>query len=749
MPSPATAPALAHPSAVGGSISLRQRFVLGMGVLAVLVLVVMAWGGNVALSRTVAASADSRLIDAADRSILVVDRVLAEREHQVELLASAPSVVTAAREGGARARALRLPGQPIDALEQRYKATRSLQVDDRAIAYLRDLLPKLGIAEVMVTDQYGYNAITTSPSSDFVQSDESWWQEAWKTGRTSAEASADPATHRTVVELSHVIAAPNARGDARAGVIKVKFGLELVDSALAAATADTSLRAALLDSAGHVIASSGDMARWTEFPRYADLALARQNSVTGFDLDGVRTDAAVAASNGGRWRLIVYENENTLLAGYHTAQYALWIGLAILLIGAIAALAAMSGFIARRISGPAAELAHVAERVAAGDLTANIPALHADDEIGRLSRAVAGMIAELRRLNGALGEAAQETASMSSEITAGAEEMAASAGQIADTASDLSQQSTSMAHTIHTLAGSADELVQLAAQMDAGAHEGVARNGQLRALALENRARLDDSSHALELLTTEVQTGAAAIEQLAGASVEVRTFVTLVQKLARQSKLLALNAAMEAARAGEHGEGFAVVATEVRRLATMSAEAAERTERIVAEVLHGIEQSRASSERMVATVHGVRATTEHGSQSFGEIEGAVTSAEQWTASIERAAGVANRLVGELRLRLDALSSGTESFAAAMQQVAASSEEQSASTEQIAAASASLHASAERLARLVAHLRVAPDAPPSVPREPEDTLPAESDAAAEPVRAPSTSLGYAPPQPVGA
>jgi methyl-accepting chemotaxis protein len=124
-------------------------------------------------------------------------------------------------------------------------------------------------------------------------------------------------------------------------------------------------------------------------------------------------------------------------------------------------------------------------------------------------------------------------------------------------------------------------------------------------LAVENRARLDDTAFARRL-TGDVEANAAAIDQLARASEEVRSFVTLVQKLARQSKLLALNAAMEAARAGDQGHGFAVVAEEVRRLAAMSSDAAERTERVVSGVLQGISESRTSSERTVETVRAVR-----------------------------------------------------------------------------------------------------------------------------------------------
>jgi methyl-accepting chemotaxis protein len=377
---------------------------------------------------------------------------------------------------------------------------------------------------------------------------------------------------------------------------------------------------------------------------------------------------------------------------------------AAMLVAILAGLWVVNRFVRSRVAQPAMQLVRAAEAVAAGDLSVDVA--HAGrDEIGRLARALSIMIAALRRLADALATSARETAGMSVDISSGAEQMAAAAGEIATTATDLSEQSTAMAESIQTLNGAAEGLERLAAELDAGAREGVGRNARLRALAGENRARLDESSRALEALSTDAEASAAAAAALASASEEVRSFIVLQRKIARQSKLLALNAAMEAARAGEQGEGFAVVAGEVRRLAATSSDAAERTEAVVESLLAGIEQTRATSARTAETVRAVRGVTEGAAGSFGQIELAVTDLEVWTSAVERTARAAHELARETTQRLGSLAAGTETFAAAMEEVAASSQEQSASTQEIAAAAASLSTAAGRLSELVSNLRL--------------------------------------------
>jgi len=694
----------------GPSSTLQRRFLLAAGLGGAGLILALAWGSGLALDRFARRESEAHLADAAQRSQLLVDQLLADRERQAQVLALTPAVIEAAREGGARAASLNIAATSALDLEARFDLERSLQASPATRTFLAGVLPRLDAAEISVTEAHGFNAVTTRRAADFVQRDESWWQAAWQDGLAPASAAYDSTLRHSVVSVAAVV----KDGGTRLGVLAISFDATPLVAALQ--RAGGGVRIDVVDSTNRIVLSSDSLMLGHYLTGVAASRTPADGLSPAFESGSER--AVASRANRGRWRLLAHQSSGLLAAPFASARTSLTVVASLLfaLLGVV--LIAMHRYLARRISGPATELAVAAEAVAAGDFSVEIGHTGSDDEIGRLGRAVAAMILELRRLAQALAGSANETTAMSSEITAGSEEMAATAGEIANTASDLSAQATTMAETIGALAQSAASLKELATTLDDGARGGSLRNTTLRALAMENRAGLDASAESLGVLSNDVSASATAIESLGAASEEIRSFVGLVRKLARQSKLLALNAAMEAARAGEHGEGFAVVASEVRRLAAMSSAAAERTEEIVGGVLSAIQESRASAARAVTTAEEVRGMTARASDSFTEIEMAVVEAEAWTESVEQTSAQTNNLVMEMTQRLEVLSSGTESFAAAMEQVAASSEQQSASTQEIAAAAATLATAADRLQRLVANLKLGSDeAPPPPPAAP--------------------------------
>jgi methyl-accepting chemotaxis protein len=702
------------------SKSLQRAIVVGAAVVAVAILGLASLVAMRTAANFMSDRADSRIQDVARRGELVTEQALLERARQVELIGAAPTIVEAARSGAARAAQLGLTGKPIAVVEKQMAETRTLAVSETAMRFLQRQLAPLGIAEMFVTDVNGYNAVVTETTSDFVQSDETWWREASRKGLTSAEAEYDESARQTVVTMAAAI--HDGDRDRADGVIKIAFGITSLDAALAKATSDD-VRLDVIDSKGLVVASSARNAeRMKPLPGAEALPVTPGDTIVRF-ADGERElRGMVEAANTGAWRVVAHVDEASVLSALRQARPLIAVALAAVLVFIVATLWFMSRFLDRRISAPVTELATIAEAVASGDLSTPMVPSSTNDEVGRLSRATSAMMDDLRRVVAALRDSSRETTARAAEITGGSENMAAAAQEMAVTSGELSRQSTEMADAIQRMANDAARLQGIADQLAAGAHDGVERNAALSALAKENRARFDASAVALEHLAGDARASADAVKALAEASEEFSAFVALVQKMAKQSKLLALNAAMEAARAGEHGQGFAVVASEVRRLAANSADAAQRTETLVRSVLEKVQESRELSARTMDTVIGVLETTQLGMHSFAQVEDAVRGSEAWTGSIEQAARTSRELVSDVTVRLDEVAKATESYASAMEEVAASSEEQSASTEQIAAAAATLAEAAAHMAGLVGAFRLETGEMP-IPRTP--SAPAET------------------------
>lgn len=147
-----------------------------------------------------------KLADAAKDLSETLDRFLLERINEVKSWAEAPAVLAAARKVHAAHAKEGLDKLSVAQIESKFRIRKSLGLAPEARAYLSEqirLSPYFG--EVFFTDTMGFNVALTSPTTDFVQSDENWWQQAWSSGFFVGDIEFDASSNLWAIEIAAVI----------------------------------------------------------------------------------------------------------------------------------------------------------------------------------------------------------------------------------------------------------------------------------------------------------------------------------------------------------------------------------------------------------------------------------------------------------------------------------------------------------------------------------------------------------------
>src|SRR5437016_3553463 len=189
---------------------LRQSFLVTGAAVALVLVTGFALLSSRSASRIVERQANARGQDLATHVASLVDLYLRERRHEAEALAGSPAVVRAALEASQAALRQRLPQLDIPTLERMFNQRRELGGDPDLAAYLRGYAQHSDFAELFFTESHGYNVLASDRTSDFVQSDEAWWQQAADIPRESR-----PATARVVGpggSADLVVTVPTANG---------------------------------------------------------------------------------------------------------------------------------------------------------------------------------------------------------------------------------------------------------------------------------------------------------------------------------------------------------------------------------------------------------------------------------------------------------------------------------------------------------------------------------------------------------
>jgi methyl-accepting chemotaxis protein WspA len=246
---------------------------------------------------------------------------------------------------------------------------------------------------------------------------------------------------------------------------------------------------------------------------------------------------------------------------------------AFLLAATILAVGGLALWLARTITRPIREAALVTDRVASGDLSVNCDS-QASGEAGLLLQAVRKMIQDLRSL---IGKIQRSSISLLSTAT----EIAATSRQQEQSILDYSASTNQAAAAVNEISATSRELLKTMNEVNQLANQ----TSQMASTGQQGLAGMDQTMRQLAESTSSIGSKLSVISERA---VNINLAVTTITKVADQTNLLSINAAIEAEKAGEYGLGFLVIAREIRRLADMTAMATLDIERMVKEMQYSV-----------------------------------------------------------------------------------------------------------------------------------------------------------------
>jgi len=322
----------------------------------------------------------------------------------------------------------------------------------------------------------------------------------------------------------------------------------------------------------------------------------------------------------------------------------------------------------RFVIKPLQEVSATINRIANGDFTVSIE-VKSNDEIGMVARDLNKMVNDIKGSLDIVANSIDQLASTSAELSSNAEMIAAGAIEQAE-------QASTTASAVEEVNATVVEVAQNAANVASSAN-------LAKEQVLKGHAIVTETKEMMEKIAETVSHSANTVRALGESSEQIGQIIQVIDDIADQTNLLALNAAIEAARAGEHGRGFAVVADEVRKLA-------EKTVKATKEIAEMIENIQADTGGAVASMQEGVEQVDFGKQ---KAEEAAMALDQIKESVE----TVSYEVSQIARATDEQTKATELMAQSVENISKVASENSLASKESAQA-------VEQLSRLASELQ---------------------------------------------
>ncbi|WP_462153897.1 methyl-accepting chemotaxis protein [Pseudoalteromonas piscicida] len=352
---------------------------------------------------------------------------------------------------------------------------------------------------------------------------------------------------------------------------------------------------------------------------------------------------------------VAFNLQQGVRADVGTANLWTWIGMIVATLMAVG----VAYITVSRITKPLSEVNRVLNIVASGDMTQRLDDT-AKDEFGELSRSCNTLISSLRELitgiisrSTQLAAASEETSTITTESSQAIKNQQAQVEQAATA-------TTEMSSTSHGVSNSAHQALQEIKNADKEAE-------RVKGISHENK-------HTIEQLAREVDEASRVINKLHQDSASIGSILDVIRGIAEQTNLLALNAAIEAARAGEQGRGFAVVADEVRSLASKTQESTQEIQAMIESLQAGAEEAVGAMSKGKQQAESCVTQSDLANEALNSITAAVSQAHDVSEEIANAANEQQQVAQEISERLESIVTIAEQTAEGASQTSISSSE---------------------------------------------------------------------------